>query len=588
MSIRSTAFIPRSFEPHSTVTLSPASKSDAGSTVTALAAANEVAFEAAPATGSAAKDIILFWGPGHRKEDFDDIIAICSKLAVALKVVQVEGFHSFHDSLKKDLYLGGELGRQTQVIAFFHGGADIPGGRQYLQLSADGKEQMESIAFFCWLRSPPPGMPASPEQAGWKGIVHAFWCGSGKLRDDFLPGRPFWDSGTALSYAARKDTASDNAVKSVLDLCEFVSVAKADPSLLAPRPVAARMLGVVGDTFCCMGTGFEQAVVISAPRTSEEAQSGCLIDCLEGRSGQQARVAGAEQDLRAIAASMREPRIGSQDPKRYRTKLENVFVTRFARDKLAAMDKLLEQHEFLSSMRLRDGMSASDMREIVIAFHDVRQAVATLSAGRGDTSLLTAMLEQMLFLSLHGESIEIDLASMLSARPDLVSEGLRWGVMQDQASVFFRLLDARADCTDAQLADEFLPLALQHCAPVAMELLALAHEGATMTDCIVQGIRQGASARVLSAWLIKHRWYADISTMKTVLYELQEKCRLPVVLKALGAYAPQILEKALPVLATERQRFAQEASILLEFAKSTGNADLYWQVRKHFPAFVES
>jgi hypothetical protein len=198
------------------------------------------------------------------------------------------------------------------------------------------------------------------------------------------------------------------------------------------------------------------------------------------------------------------------------------------------------------------------------------------------------MLEQMLFLSLHGESIEIDLASMLSARPDLVSEGLRWGVMQDQASVFFRLLDARADCTDAQLADEFLPLALQHCAPVAMELLALAHEGATMTDCIVQGIRQGASARVLSAWLIEHRWYADISTMKTVLYELQEKCRLPVVLKALGAYAPQILEKALPVLATERQRFAQEASILLEFAKSTGNADVYWRVRKHFPAFVES
>jgi hypothetical protein len=47
-----------------------------------------------------------------------------------------------------------------------------------------------------------------------------------------------------------------------------------------------------------------------------------------------------------------------------------------------------------------------------------------------------------------------------------------------------RLLDARADCTDAQLADDFLPLALQHCAPVAMELLALANEGATMIATI--------------------------------------------------------------------------------------------------------
>jgi hypothetical protein len=588
MSIGGTAFFPRSFEPLTSVTVSPSSEPDVDSTVTALPAANEVAFEAAPATTSAAKDILLFWGPSHEKQDLDDIIATCSKLGVALKVVPVCGFNSFSDSLKKDLYLGGELGRQTQVIAFFHGGAGVLGGGHYLQLSADGKEQLLSTDFFCWLGSPPPDMPASPEQAGWKGMVHAFWCGSGKLRDALVPGRPFWSSGTVMSYSARKDTASHNAVKSVLDLCQFVGLAKADPSLLAPQPIAARMLGVVGDTFCCMGNGFEKAVVIGAPRTAEEAHSGYLIDCLEGRAGQQARITGAEQDLRAIAASMREPRIGSQDAKRYRTKLENVFVTRFARDKLAAMDTLLEQHEFLSSMRLRDGLSASDMRDMVSALHDVRQAVACLRAGRGDTSLLTTLLEQMHFLAFHGEYIQIDLRDILSGRPDLVSEGLRWAIMHGQAELCFRLMDACTDYTDEQLAHEFLPLALQHCAPVAMELLALAGEGTTVTDRIVQGIRQGASGRVLSAWLIEHHWCTDINTMKTVLYESQEKCRLPLALKALGAYAPDILEKVLPVLATERQRFAHEAATLLEFAESTGNADLYLQVRKHFPAFVKN
>ena len=202
--------------------------------------------------------------------------------------------------------------------------------------------------------------------------------------------------------------------------------------------------------------------------------------------------------------------------------------------------------------------------------------------------MLTTMLERMLCLALHGEDIEIDLASMLSGRPDLVSEGLRWAVMHGQAELFFNLLDARTDYTDEQLVHEFLPHALQHCAPVAMTLLALAHQGATITDCIVQGIRQGASARVLSAWLIEHQWCGDINTMRTVLYELQEKCRLPLVLKALGAHAPDVLDKALPVLAMERQRFVNDAAVLLEFARSTRNADLYFQVRTHFFAFVRS
>nr|WP_217344489.1 hypothetical protein [Noviherbaspirillum sp. L7-7A]MBV0878642.1 hypothetical protein [Noviherbaspirillum sp. L7-7A] len=395
---------------------------------------------------------------------------------MALKVVQVEGFHSFHDSLKKDLYLGGELGRQTQVIAFFHGSADVSGGGHCLQLSADGKEKLRSIEFFCWLGSPPPGMPASPEQAGWKGIVHAFWCESGKLRDDILPGRPIWNGGTVLSYSGRKDTATDDAAKSALDLCQFIGEARADPSLLAPQTIAARMLGVVGDTFCCMGIGFDRAIVIGAPRTADEAQFSYLIDCLEGHGGQQARVTGAERDLRAIAASMREPRIGAHDPKRHRIKLENVFVTRFARDKLAAMDALLEQHEFLSSMRFCDGLSVSDMREIVSAFHDFRQAVASLRAGRGDKGSLTTMLERILCLALYGENIEIDLASMLSGRPDLVSEGMRWAVTHGQAKLFFCLLDTHTDCTDEELVHEFLPHALEHCAPVAMELLALSHE----------------------------------------------------------------------------------------------------------------
>jgi hypothetical protein len=228
------------------------------------------------------------------------------------------------------------------------------------------------------------------------------------------------------------------------------------------------------------------------------------------------------------------------------------------------------------------------MRDMVSALHDVRQAVACLRAGRGDASLLTTMLGQMHFLALHGEYIEIDLPGMLSGRPDLVSVGLRWAIMHDQAELCFRLMDACTDYTDEQLAHEFLSLALQHCAPVAMELLALAREGSTITDCIVQGIRQGASARVLSAWLIEHHWCTDINTMKTVLYESQEKCRLPLILKALGAYAPDILEKVLPVLATERQRFAHEAATLLEFAESTGNADLYLQAKKHFPAFVKN
>jgi hypothetical protein len=61
------------------------------------------------------------------------------------------------------------------------------------------------------------------------------------------------------------------------------------------------------------------------------------------------------------------------------------------------------------------------------------------------------MLEQMHFLALHGEYIEIDLPGILSGRPDLVSEGLRWAIMHDQAELCFRLMDACTDYTDEQL-----------------------------------------------------------------------------------------------------------------------------------------
>ncbi len=588
MSIGSTAFFSRSFEPLASVTHSPPATPGADPAVTALHAVSDVAAEATAATHSAAKDIILFWGPGHDQQHLNEIVSTCSKLGVALKVVAVGGLNSLRNSLKMDLYLGGELGQRTQVIATFHGGTNAPGGGHYLQLSADNKERMVSRDFFSWLRSPPPGMPASPAPAGWKGTVHAFWCGSGKLRDDCLPGDPVWSGGTVMSYSSRKDTASHNAVKSILDLCQYVGEARDDPSLLAPQPVAARMLGVVGDTFCCMGNGFEQAIVIGAPRTAEEAQPGYLIDCLNGRAGQQMRVTGAARDLRAIAVSMRQPRARSHDPERCKTKLENVFVTRYARDKLAAMDTLLQQHEFLSSLRLSDGSSVSDMREQVRAILDLREAVKGLRAGRRDTGLLTTALEQKWVLERHGEDFEIDLEGLVSGCPDLVMEGLRWAVTHGDATLFFELLALRAGSVDEQFTHEFLPLALKNCAPVAMELLAVTHVGATITDRIVEGIRQGASGPVLATWLLDHHWCTDTHAVKTVLHLLQEKGHLASILRVLAAYAPEILDKALAVMATQRQRFANEVAMLLAFASSTSNVDLYFQVRQHFSAFVKT
>ena len=568
MSVRSTAFVPRTANPLAPPL--PHMAHETGKTT-----------EVAPAQSSAAPpsgmDVILFWGPGQLQSNLDAIRKACADAGLTFKPVIVDGRGSFSGELKNALYPGGELGSNTQVIASFHGaGMRYTAGHE-IQVTADGAGFLPTVEFMSWLRTPPPGMPA-----GWRGQVHFFSCRAKTLLDFFRPRSRAWACGTVFTYASRKDTPTHGSMAAILDLCGFLGSVKDAPELLVPVSLAARMLGVVGDTFACMGAGLEQPLVVGAPRSPAEVHPAFLPGVLGAGTAHAHRISGSERDLNALAAALACPRIGAQDPQRHKVKLESVYITRYHRDKVSEMDALLAQHGFLADITERDGISGREMRERAAAIVFVKERLKLLRSGRGNPHTFITVLEKLAALATAGISFAGDLASALVGRPGILKAGMQWAVVNSHVQVFFHLLAVRKDCPDDEVVADFLPLALEHCAVLAMRFLHLEYPRAGVPELIAAGIRLGASRKVLWLWLQEPHWRRNADTIRQVLRQALEAGFLPFVLRRLAKGDSMVFDQVLDALSQDQHRYAQAAWRLLEHAQASGDAALADRICRRF------
>lgn len=241
--------------------------------------------------------IVILWGPEQRMESLEAIRAATTNAELAFSVIETAGDHAQQHDIVRELYLGNALGPHTQLLACFASNtrAEV--------LVAEGGRAITALDLICWFRTPPMA-GHRPLRFSWKGTIHAFWQQSGKVLDYYDPHRPLWKTGPAIPHACRKGGTDHNSITGIEDLCAYIGSVKGQGALLETAYIAARMLGVTGDTPGCAGGRFKRAVVAGAPRTSAQAQHDHLIASLEGGNGDQARVRGARQDVRALARAM--------------------------------------------------------------------------------------------------------------------------------------------------------------------------------------------------------------------------------------------------------------------------------------------
>lgn len=335
-----------------------------------------------PENSSSAMDVVIFWGGGQRREDLLAITGAASEAVLDYRIVEIFDSDFLSNSIKKELYCSGELGPHTQVIASFAVAEGTAAHTHYLSLTEDGGQLMPAADFLTWLRTP-PGEPGSAPHAPWRGMVHAFWDRSGRLRDDYQMGRLAWNSGPTMSHACRKGGSGHNALAAMQDLCAYIGTVKGEAPYLEPEYIAARMLGVAGDTVACLGGRFKRALVVGAPRTSEQAQHDYLIKGLQSGNPRPSRIAGAGRDLRAVAGAMRHPAVHGAESKRQRSKVENVFMVRAERENLPAMEELRGAHPSLRAMTDHRGRSGEQVYLRVSNSVTIRREMAVLSAGQG-------------------------------------------------------------------------------------------------------------------------------------------------------------------------------------------------------------
>lgn len=486
-----------------------------------------------------AMDVVIFWGPGQRREDLLTITKAASDAGLNYRIVEILGDGFLSGSVKKDLYCSDQLGPHTQIIASFAAQRDPGAGIHYLSLSEEGLRKLPAADFISWLRTP-PGEPGFPLQAPWLGTVHAFWQLSGNLRDDYQAQRLSGLSGPTISYACRKGGSVHNAVTAMQDLCAYVGTVRGKAPYLEPEYIAARMLGVAGDTVACWGGRFKRALVVGAPRTLLQAQHDYLIDGLQGRNGRPPRMLGADEDMQAVADAMRHPLVRGAVSKRQRSKLENAFMVRAERYKLAAMNELCAAHPSLAVMTEHTGRSGLQVYRRVASTLAVERERVLLSRGQGNARNLLCLLDNVAMLRRHGEPFRLNLATLVHGRPDLQTIALQWAVKLDDSDLLFHLLQTVSPTEQPGLIKQCYMLALQTSRSLAIGLLSQNYSQASVAQLIAYGINDGASQDVVCAWLSELDWIASHDSV--------------VVLKALAR------QKLLSVLAAQARDFPASSS----------------------------
>lgn len=527
-----------------------------------------------------ARDVVIFWGPGQCREDLLAIANAASEAGLNYRIVEVldDGFLS--GTVKMDLYCNNELGLHTQVIASFAAREGAAGHTHRLSLSQDGQQALPAVDFIAWLRTP-PGEPGFPLCTPWQGTVHAFWPFSARLQDDYQALRLSGTSGPIISYACRKGGSVHNAVSAMLDLCAYVGAARGQAPYLEPDYVAARMLGVAGDTVTCLGGRFRRVLVVGAPRTSAQAQHDELMDGLQGRNGRPARMLGDKEDLQAVACAMRHPLVRGAAPKRQARKIENVFMVRAERCKLDAMDELQAAHPALATMTDHAGRSGQQVYRRVASSLAVARETAVLTARQGNAGNLCCLLDNIALLRRHGEPLRLNLASLIHGRPEFQVIALQWAVGQEDSELFLNLLQAVNPAERPAVVEQCYRLALQTSRSVAIDLLSQIFSQASVAQLIAYGIGDGASQGVVRAWLSELDWISGHDSAKVVLEALARR-NLFGLLASQERDIAKKFRQLMKVVLEDWQLYSSYAEALLPYAQETRNLAMVEQLAQGY------
>ena len=520
-------------------------------------------------------DLVLLWGPGRCSEELEAIKDAAIKAELKYVVIETASDYAQHNNVVEDLYLNNSLGPQTQVVACF---ASING--QVVQVSEEGVG-IPALDLICALRTP-PRTDYGPLRPSWKGTIHAAWVQSGKMRDHYDPERPIWNTGPTMTHSCRKGGTDHNIINAIKDLCAYIGEVRGQPAYLEPEYIAARMLGVTGDTFACVGGRFKRALVVGAPRTSAQARQEHLIASLEGSNGEQARIVGARKDLRALARAMRAPVVQGAQAQRQETKLENVFAARAERCQLEAMDELLAHYPSLLRMKECSGTSGAQIYQRVVHSVTICREMDILEAGQGDTTNLNRLLESIASLCSQGGSCRFDLANVLHGRAHLLAEGLRWATMHDQEALFMHLLPAVEAADKPALLKQCLALALQTSPSLAIGILGMYYPSATPARLLASGIEQGARQDVVLAWLSQIDWMAGDHSAAVVLDALCDTALFPCLPVLLARDYPAVFESLLAVMCRDKERYASYAEALLDQAYEHQDAALFEKLERGY------
>jgi hypothetical protein len=520
-------------------------------------------------------DLVILWGPGQCSEELEEIKDAATNAELKYLVIETASDYAERNNVVAELYLNNALGPHTQLVARF-----ASSNGKVVQTSNKGTV-LSALDLICALRSP-PRTDYGPMRPYWKGTIHAAWDKSGKVRKHYDPEVGLWKSGPTMTHSSRHGGTEHNVINAIKDLCAYIGQVKDTPAFLEPEYIAARMLGVTGDTFGCVGGKFKRAVVVGAPRTSAQAQHDHLIASLEGRNGEQTRILGARKDLRALAHAMRQPVVQGAQARRQETKLENVFVERAKRWKLNAMDELLAQYPSLLRMRKCSGTSGSQIYQRVVLSATINREMDILEDGQGDTTNLNRLLESISSLDSQGFSCKINLADALHGRAHLLAEGLLWSTSHDQKALFMHLLPAVNPDDKPALLKQCLALALQNSPSLAIDILGMYYPFATPAQLLASGLQLGARQEVAMAWLSQIDWMTGDDSAAVVLDALCDTALFPRLPVSLARDYPAVFESLLAVMCRDKERYSSYAEALLHQAYEHRDAALFEKLERGY------
>jgi hypothetical protein len=546
--------------------------------------------EARPARQSPAKDIILFWGAGLPRRDRLRIQEKCRKLGVDLRVINIASAADFSPGLKNQLYLGGELGRNTQVLACFHGGSSEPSGRHEIEVGVekDGANCVDTIDFLSWLRTAPEGMPCGPEPADFHGTVHIHSCRAKLLSRHLKPGSPEWNKGNCFAYSSGKDTSYHQGITTMLDLCELLGQAIDDATLLDPVILAARAIGVTGDTVSFFGPSFHETLLVRAARTREEAHPEFVIHNLELGEQCTTRISGSEEDRAALLAALRSRKAEGNIRNRHMVKLHNVFSTRACRLKLDHMDALLRAYPCLAGMRDVDDISVEELHYNVNVTLESRQAIAGFREGRGTPETLIKALDTLAILAPDDWSWREDVAQAVERRPHMQAPAMRWALLNNELDFFCHMLSTLERIDRVQIAREFLPFALRGCASMALPFLHTLVGPASTAAYIAEGVRLGASRSVLAEWLSREDWFIHEAGIAAIVKAAVDAGMLNFLLDHVVQDIAEAIDPVFQILKQNGKSCTSAIARLFQLAQAQGNRSLSMKIRRQFPGVVES